>query len=47
MSAGLISIVTVMYLGVAADQISKGQIWAGLIWIGYALANVGFIGTLK
>lgn len=47
MSAGLISIVTLMYLGVAADQISKGQIWAGLIWIGYALANVGMIGTMK
>ena len=47
MSAPLIALVTLAYLGVAVDQIVKGQPWMGLVWIGYAIANVGFIGALR
>lgn len=47
MSGGLLSIVTLMYLGVAADQFAKGQPWMGIVWAGYAIANVGFIGALR
>jgi hypothetical protein len=43
MSAGLVTMVTLAYLGVAADQISKGNFPMGLVWLGYAIANVGFI----
>jgi hypothetical protein len=47
MSAGLLSVVTLMYLGVALDQITKGQPWMAVVWFGYALANLGFIGAMK
>jgi hypothetical protein len=47
MSGGLLAIVTVMYLGVAADQFAKGQPWMALVWAGYAIANVGFLGAIK
>ncbi len=43
MSAPLIALVTLLYLGVAGDQISKSDYPTSLIWIGYAIANVGFI----
>lgn len=47
MSAPLIALVTLAYLGVACDQIIKGNFPMGLVWIGYAIANVGFIWELK
>jgi hypothetical protein len=47
MSGGLLAIVTLMYLGVALDQITKGQPWVAIIWVGYAIANLGFIGSMK
>ena len=47
MSGGLLAIVTLMYLGVAADQFAKGQSWMGLVWAGYALANIGMMGVVK
>jgi hypothetical protein len=48
MSSGLVGIVTLCYLGVAADQFLRGAPWVALIWLGYAIANVGMImGALK
>ena len=47
MSGGLLGIVTLMYMGVAADQFAKGNPWMGLVWAGYALANIGMLGVVK
>ena len=41
MSAWLIAIVGVIYAGVAAEQVWKGNYWFALVFIGYALSNVG------
>lgn len=47
MSAALIALVTLAYLGVAVDQLLKGNQPMALVWLGYAIANVGFIWALK
>lgn len=48
MSSWLVSAVTLAYVGVAVDQALKGQPWVGVIWGGYAIANIGMImGALK
>lgn len=47
MSAGLISVVTLCYLGVAFDQLRLGNFGMALVWSGYAIANVGLIWSMK
>lgn len=48
MSAPLLALVTLAYFGIAVDQIIKGSPPNALIWIGYVIANVGFLwGMLK
>lgn len=41
MSAGLIIAVGLIYLAVAVEQLYKGDMGIGLMYIGYAFANVG------
>ena len=43
MSAGLVTCVTLAYLGVAFDQVCKGRLDLALVWTGYAIANIGMI----
>lgn len=43
MSAWLIALVGVIYLGVAAEQAFKGNWWFALVFAGYALSNVGLV----
>lgn len=47
MSAPLIALVTLCYIGVAADQFMRGHYSMCLIWAGYSIANVGFYLDLK
>ena len=42
MSAWLIALVGVIYFYIAVEQTMKGSPWMGVVYIGYALANVGF-----
>lgn len=43
MSTGLMVVVTVIYLFVAASLFFEGRSGMCLAFVGYALANVGFI----
>lgn len=43
MSAALIGLVTVIYLGVAVSEFANGRHGMGLCFIGYTVANVGLI----
>jgi hypothetical protein len=43
MSAALIALVTVIYVGVAVSEFRAGHVGMGLTFIGYAFANVGLI----
>ena len=43
MSAILISIVTVIYLGVAVTEFVAGRPGISIAFLGYALANLGLI----
>lgn len=43
MSSTLIGIVTVIYLGVAASEILKGGYPMAVVFVGYAVANLGLI----
>lgn len=43
MSASLIGIVTVIYLGVALSLYLEGKSGMSLCFLGYALANIGMI----
>lgn len=48
MSAGLIALVTLIYLGVAVSEWIGGRRAMAFVWFGYALANIGLIAeTLK
>lgn len=47
MSVPLIALVTIAYFGVSLDQLWKGNEWMALVWLGYAIANVGMMGALK
>jgi hypothetical protein len=42
-----LAIVTVLYAGIAADQIVKAEYAMALVWTGYALANIGFLLVVK
>lgn len=41
MSTWLIAVIGVVYLGVAADLIIKGNIGLGIAFVGYSIGNVG------
>lgn len=41
MSAWLIALVGVIYTGVAVEQALKGNYWFALVFVGYALSNIG------
>lgn len=43
MSGWLIFIVTLIYLGVAIDQYIQGNTGMFIVYVGYAIANVGFL----
>lgn len=47
MSAPLIALFTLAYIGVAIDQLLKGHEWMAPVWLGYSIATVGMIGALK
>lgn len=47
MSASLIAFVGVIYLGIAVDEGIKGHWPMALVFVGYALANVGLYITAK
>ena len=47
MSAPLIALVSLAYIGVAIDQALKGNGPMALVWAGYVIANIGFIWALK
>jgi len=41
MSAWLIAVTGLIYLGVAIDQLYKGNVPMSMCYIGYAFANIG------
>lgn len=41
MSGHLIVLVGIIYLGIAVEQTIKSEIAMGVVYFGYALANVG------
>lgn len=43
MSAGLIAAVTVVYAGVAVLEFTAGRYGMGVVFSGYAFANIGLI----
>lgn len=47
MSNLFLFVVTVLYAGVAADQVMKGEYPMAMVWSGYALANIGFLFVVK
>jgi len=47
MSVWLIALTGVIYLGVAVDQAMKKQYGMATVYVGYALANTGFMFTVK
>lgn len=47
MSGLFLGIVTVLYAGIAADQLIKAEYAMALVWLGYALANIGFLLVVK
>lgn len=47
MSNLFLAIVTVLYAGVAADQLMKSEYAMAMVWSGYAMANIGFLFVVK
>jgi sorbitol-specific phosphotransferase system component IIC len=47
MSTWLISIIGVVYFVVACDQFVKGGVGTGIMFLGYALGNVGLVMVAK
>jgi hypothetical protein len=47
MSSWLIALIGFVYLYIGLEQIYKGGIGTGIMFIGYAIANVGLILTVK
>ena len=47
MSSLLIILVTAIYFFIGVDFMVKGSIWAGVIWWGYCIANIGLYKTLQ
>lgn len=47
MSINLIALVTLIYAGVAANELRAKNFAMALVYAGYAVANVGLIATMK
>lgn len=47
MSAWLIGVIGVVYFVVAVDQFIKGGVGTGIMFLGYALGNVGLVIVAK
>jgi len=47
MSAWLLALTGLIYLGVAIDQAAKKQYGMATVYVSYAAANVGFIFAVK
>lgn len=47
MSTWLIAVIGFVYLYIGLEQIYKGSIGTGIMFIGYAIANVGLILAVK
>jgi hypothetical protein len=47
MSTWLIAIIGVVYFLVAMDQFFKGGVGTGIMFLGYALGNVGLVMVAK
>lgn len=43
MSAGLVALCGFIYLAVAIDQALRREWWMALLYIGYAVANIGAV----
>jgi hypothetical protein len=43
LSAPLVALVSLIYLGVCVSEWNAGRPGLGAMWAGYALANLGFI----
>ena len=46
MGSGLLAAVSVAYLGVALQYIAQGRYGIAVVFVGYAVANCGFIWDL-
>ena len=44
MNAPLLAIVAIIYACVGINLMRAGDYWGALIWAGYVIANIGFIG---
>lgn len=47
MSTPLIIISTLIYLGVAIDQLYKGSMGTGIMFVGYTIGNIGILMTVR
>jgi hypothetical protein len=47
MSAWLIGVIGVVYFYVACEQFSKGSVGTGIMFLGYAMGNVGLVMVAK
>jgi hypothetical protein len=47
MSGGLILFVGGIYAYIAAEQFAKGSNAMGVVWLGYAVANIGLAALAK
>lgn len=47
MSGILIIIVTLIYFFIGVDLAIKGNLWGGVVWWGYCVANIGLYKTFQ
>jgi mannose/fructose/N-acetylgalactosamine-specific phosphotransferase system component IID len=47
MSGPLILVVTAIYFLIGLDLAIKGNLWGGVVWFGYCLANIGLWKTFQ
>jgi hypothetical protein len=47
MSSWLIAVIGLVYFAVAIDQFIKGGVGTGIMFLGYALGNVGLVMVAK
>jgi hypothetical protein len=47
MSAPLVAIVMIIYLGVTISEYHNGNTGMAIVFFGYAVSNIGFILTFK
>jgi len=43
MSKPLIGVVTVIYLGIATDQLMRGNLPMATVYLGYSIGNLGLL----